>query len=76
LIRDGQLDAVDLSPVLNLPPDKRIDGLPQLLTGVRAELAAQRYQGAPKATDLDERIESFARESIGRDLRQLPTGLN
>ena len=38
-IRDGDLDAHDLRPVLDLPGDKRIAALPQRLAVVRAELA-------------------------------------
>jgi hypothetical protein len=51
----------------------RIDSLPKALAGVRTDLADQRYQGNPQATELDERIEAFSRESIVHDLHELPS---
>jgi transcriptional regulator with XRE-family HTH domain len=73
LIRTGELDAVDLSPVFGLPVDKRIDALPKALTGIRTELADQRYRGEPRAIELDEQIELFSRETIVHDLHELPS---
>ncbi|GAA4145745.1 hypothetical protein GCM10022416_37710 [Actinomadura keratinilytica] len=73
-VRDGQLDAVDLSKVFELPIAKRIEALPKALTNVRAELAQPRYRGSAAAAELDERIEAFGRESIIEDLRDLPSG--
>jgi hypothetical protein len=76
LLRADRLDtaAAALAPVLSFPSGKRIDALPQRLGRVRAELARARYQGAPQATDLDERIEEFCRETIAGDLHSLPAG--
>jgi len=71
-LRHGDLDAVDLGPVLTLPSDKRIDALPQRLAVVRSELATPRYQGSAGARELDERIEDFSHETIVGDLHDLP----
>jgi hypothetical protein len=71
-LRHGDLDAVDLGPVLGLPSDKRIDALPQRLAVVRSELATPRYQGSAEARELDEHIEDFGRETIVSDLHDLP----
>jgi hypothetical protein len=38
------------------------------------ELAHQQYQGSPQASDLDEQIDEFCRETISSDLRSLPAG--
>jgi len=58
-LRAGQLDGAPaaLAPVLALPRAKRISSLAPGLGRVRAELA--RYQRAPVAADLDERITQF-----------------
>ncbi len=72
-LRSGGLDAVDLEPVLTLTRDRRIDALPQRLLAVRSELAKPGYQGAAGASDLDERIEDFVRETITTEL-SLPAG--
>ncbi|HEV2371777.1 MAG TPA: hypothetical protein VGS19_06365 [Streptosporangiaceae bacterium] len=71
-LRLGDLDAVDLGPVLTLPSDKRIDALPQRLAAVRSELAAPRYRGSAEASALDDQIEEFSRETIVGDLHDLP----
>lgn len=71
-LRHGDLDAVDLGPVLGLPSDRRIDALPQRLVAVRSELASPRYQGSAEARELDEHIEDFGRETIVGDLHDLP----
>jgi hypothetical protein len=70
LLRTGGLDAASasLQAVLNLPPGKRIDPLPQRLWRVRAEIAHPRYQGSPEAQGLDEQIEDFTRETVAADL--------
>jgi hypothetical protein len=73
-LRHGDLDAIDLTPVLALPPDKRIDALPQRLTAIRAELATARYQSLVQARDLSERIEEFSHDTIGHELHELPLG--
>jgi hypothetical protein len=75
-LRTGQLDAaVDaLTPVLGLASSQRIDALPSRLERVRAELANPRYQASPQADELDERIEEFSHDTIGRELRELPLG--
>ena len=76
LLRAGRLDAAAaaLSPVLSISPDQRIDLLTPRLTRVRSELARNPYQGSPQATALDEQIEDFTRETIVRDLHDLPAG--
>ncbi|HUY50990.1 MAG TPA: hypothetical protein VMV92_35675 [Streptosporangiaceae bacterium] len=71
-LRHGDLDAINLMPVLTLPPDRRIDALPHRLSAVRSELAAPRYQGSTQARELDEQIENFSRETIVGDLHDLP----
>jgi hypothetical protein len=73
-LRAGQLEAAAaaLEPALSVPRGLRISGIPQRLTRVRAELAHHRYQGSPQATDLDERIEVFSRDTIVDDLHELP----
>jgi len=38
------------------------------------ELARNPYQGSPWATELDEQIEDFTRDTIVRDLHDLPAG--
>ena len=53
------------------PADQAI---PQRLGRVRSELARNPYQGSPQATELDEQIEDFTRETIVRDLHDLPAG--
>jgi hypothetical protein len=74
LLRSGQLDAAvaALEPALSVPPDQRIDSIPQRLTRARAELAQPRYQGSSQASNLDERIEDFARDTIVSVLHDLP----
>ena len=76
LLRVGRLDAAAaaLGPVLSIPPDQRINRFPPRLTRIRSELARNPYQGSPWATELDEQIEDFTRETIVRDLHDLPAG--
>ena len=76
LLRAGQLDAAAaaLGPVLSIPPDQRINRFPPRLARIRSELARNPYQGSPWATELDEQIEAFTRETIVRDLHDLPAG--
>ena len=76
LLRAGRLDAAAaaLGPVLSIPPNQRINLLQPRLNRVRSELARNPYQGAPQATGLDEQIEDFTRETIVRDLHDLPAG--
>jgi predicted negative regulator of RcsB-dependent stress response len=74
-LQTGQLDAAAaLAPVLALASSQRIDALSPRLDRVRAELARPRYQGSSQASDLDERIEDFSRDTIGRELHELPMG--
>ena len=63
----GTLDAAAdaLEAVLDLPPSRRIDPIPQGLARVRAVLVADAYEDAPLARDLTERIDAFGRESAG-----------
>ena len=67
---DGAMAAAD--PVLALPSSKRIASLSRRLDRVRAELARPPYLDSPQASELDERIEDFARETIVADLHDLP----
>jgi hypothetical protein len=71
-LRGGELDGARpaLSPVLALPPGKRIDPLPQRLEMLRAELA--RSHGSPHASDLDQEIEDFSRDTIVGTVSALP----
>jgi len=73
-LRVGELDGAKpaLSPVLALPPGKRIDPFPQRLETVRAELARPRYHGSPQASDLAAEIEDFSRDTIVGALSALP----
>jgi hypothetical protein len=73
-LRAGHLDAaiVAVAPVIALSPGDRIDFLSQRLAAVRTELAQPRFQGSPQATELDERIEEFGRETIVGALHDLP----
>jgi tetratricopeptide (TPR) repeat protein len=76
MLRAGQLEAAAtaLEPTLSVPPSQRIMSIPQRLTRVRAELASSRYHGSPQASELDERIEAFSRDTIVDDLHDLPAG--
>jgi tetratricopeptide (TPR) repeat protein len=77
-LRAGDLDAAieSLELVLALPPASRTDQIAKRLqTGVRRELAAQRYQNSPQATELDERVEEFSRATIVAALHDLPGGI-
>jgi tetratricopeptide (TPR) repeat protein len=76
LLRAGRLDAAAaaLGPALAISPGQRIRAIPERLGRVRAELARNPYQGSPQATELDEQIEDFTRETIVRDLHDLPAG--
>jgi len=71
-LRGGELDGTRpaLGPVLALPPGKRIDPLPQRLETFRAELA--RSHGSAQASDLDQEIEEFSRDTIVSVLSALP----
>src|SRR6266571_2494229 len=70
-LRSGHLDAVDLEPVLSLPSDRRIDALSPRLRAVRSQLGKPGYQGAAGASDLDEQIEDFCRETIATGMESL-----
>ncbi len=76
LLRAGRLDAaaMALGPALAVSPGQRISAIPEHLGRVRSELARNPYQGSPQATELDEQIEDFTRETIVRDLHDLPAG--
>ena len=76
LLRAGRLDAaaMALGPALAISPGQRISAIPERLGRVRSELARNPYQGSPQATELDEQIEDFTRETIVRDLHDLPAG--
>ena len=73
-LRAGDLDGAKpaLRPVLDLPPGKRIDPLPQRLEMIRSELARSRYQGSPQAGGLTGEIEDFGRDTIVGVLAALP----
>jgi transcriptional regulator with XRE-family HTH domain len=65
LARSGQLDAAVAAagPVLACPPSRRVVSLPRRLGRVRAELAARPYRGSVQASEFDQRIELFCRET-------------
>jgi hypothetical protein len=65
----GTLDAAAaaLVRVLDLPPSRRIDPIPQGLARVRAGLAAGAYRGSPLARELAEQIDAFGSESAGTE---------
>jgi len=65
-LRAGQLDGAVAAaePALALPPGKLFEALPKRLGRARAELARPRYHRSPQATELDERIEDFGRDTI------------
>ncbi len=73
-VRDGQLDAAESAAglIFALPPGQRAATLPRHLDRVRTELAKPRYQGSALARDLDEQIEQFCRDTIARQLGELP----
>jgi hypothetical protein len=73
-LRAAQLDAAIgvAAPVLALPPGQRICHLGQRLGRVRTALAAARYQGSAQASDFDQQIEQFCRDSLAAQLRDLP----
>lgn len=75
-LRAGQLDgaAAALQPVLTLDVARRVDSLPQRLSRVRAELAQPVFRGSAQASELDQRIEEFGRETVAADLHSLPAG--
>lgn len=75
-LRAGRLDAALLSvePVLALSTGLRTEFVSQRLTAVRNELAHQQYRNSRQASDVDERIEEFCRETIAGDLHSLPAG--
>ncbi|WP_157430955.1 helix-turn-helix transcriptional regulator [Actinomadura macra] len=77
LLRNGHLDAATdtLQPILNLPPNRRIQALLQRLRyQVRPELADPRYAGTQATAELDGRIEEFSQETIVQDLGELSAG--
>jgi tetratricopeptide (TPR) repeat protein len=65
----GALDAAAaaLDRVLDLPPSRRIDPIPQGLARVRAGLAGGTYRGSPLARDLAEQIDAFGGETAGNE---------
>jgi hypothetical protein len=65
--------AIDHRPLMGYLRSRSSDHLPKGLAGVRAELADRRYQGNAQASELDERIEAFSRETIVHDLHELPS---
>lgn len=73
-LRTGDLDGAKpaLRPVLDLPPGKRIDPLPQRLEMVRAGLTRPPHHGSPQASELAEEIEDFGRDTIVGVLSGLP----
>ena len=73
-LRARQLDGavVAMAPVLALPSAKRIASLSQRLGRVRAELARPHYHGSAQASELDEQVEEFGRDTIVGALHDLP----
>ena len=72
-LRSGALDAAitTLEPVLALPPAQRINALTTRLGLVGTELAAPIFRGSARASDLEEQIEEFGRETITTGLHSL-----
>lgn len=75
-LRAGQLDggAAALEPVLSLAPGRHIGVLSQRIARTRAELAAPVFRGSPSASELEERIEDFGRETVAAGLNALSGG--
>lgn len=75
-LRAGDLEAGEaaLSPVMSLPPDRRIADFGSRLALVRAELAAPVFRGTVAARQLGDQIEEFGREADSPGLRSLPAG--
>lgn len=73
-LRTSELDAAitALAPVMALSPARRTALLSRRLAVVRIELAQPRYQGSAQASDLDEQIEEFGRDTIVGALHDLP----
>lgn len=67
---NGSLDGAEaaLSPVLELPEDKRIAQLDERLAGVRRRICAPTYRGVAQARSLDEQIEEFCGSTATRSL--------
>jgi tetratricopeptide (TPR) repeat protein len=65
----GTLDgaAAALDRVLDLPPSRRIDPIPQGLARVRAGLTRDAYRRSPLARDLAEQIDAFGGETAGNE---------
>lgn len=76
-LRSGQVEGAVavLEPVLSLAPGRRHSGLARRLDRTRAELAATIFRGSAQASDLEERIEEFGRETVGTGLHTLSGGL-
>ena len=77
LLRAGRLDAAAAalgSGLVDLAGPTDRPAITPRLARVRSELARNPYQGSPQATELDEQIEGFTRETIVRDLHDLPAG--
>jgi hypothetical protein len=75
-LRAGQLDgAIEaLEPVLALPPSRRFTGLGRRLARVQSEIAAPLFRGSTQASDLEDQVEEFGRESITTGLQSLSGG--
>jgi len=60
-VRRGELEGVNeaLSPVLDLPPERRIGGIVTSVARVHAALRRKQYSTAPVARELREQIETF-----------------
>jgi hypothetical protein len=65
-----------LTPVLTLPPAKRISAFAQRLSRTRAELASPIYRGSTVASDLEAQVEEFGREMATTGFRTLTPGPN
>jgi hypothetical protein len=69
---EGAVAALD--PVFSLAPGRRISGLALRFSRTRAELAAPIFRGSAQASDLEEQIEEFGRDTISAGLHSLPGG--
>jgi tetratricopeptide (TPR) repeat protein len=75
-LRAGQIDGAiaALEPVLALPPSRRFTGLGRRLARVQSEIAAPIFRGSTQASDLEDQVEEFGRESITTGLQSLSGG--
>ncbi|WP_405980137.1 hypothetical protein [Streptomyces sp. NBC_00158] len=76
LLKRGDLDAAEaaLTPIWELPVDRRSSGLLDRVTAVRTALTAPSMRTTPVALALGERIEDYSRRSTHAHLTTRRTG--